>query len=35
MKQKFWNFVRNESDLGAPRTLLLSGEISDETWWGD
>lgn len=35
MKQKFWNFVRNESDLGAPRTLFLSGEISDETWWGD
>lgn len=35
MKRKFWNFIRNESDLGAPRTLFLSGEISDETWWGD
>ena len=32
MKRKFWNWVRNE---GEKRTLLLDGEISDETWWGD
>lgn len=32
MKRKFWNWVRNE---GEGRTLLLDGEISDETWWGD
>ena len=32
MKRKFWNWVRNE---GKKRTLLLDGEISDETWWGD
>lgn len=32
MKRKFWNWVRNE---GEKRTLLLVGEISDETWWGD
>ena len=32
MKHKFWNWVRNE---GENRTLLLDGEISDETWWGD
>jgi len=32
MKRKFWNWVRNE---GEKRTLLLNGEISDETWWGD
>jgi len=32
MKRKFWNWVRNE---GEKRALLLDGEISDETWWGD
>ena len=32
MKRKFWNWVRNE---GKKRTLLLDGEISDETWFGD
>ena len=32
MKRKFWNWVRNE---GEKRILLLDGEISDETWWGD
>ena len=32
MKRKFWNWVRNEGEM---RTLLLDGEISDETWFGD
>ena len=32
MKRKFWNWVRNE---GEKRVLVLDGEISDETWWGD
>ena len=32
MKRKFWNWVRNE---GEKCVLLLDGEISDETWWGD
>ena len=32
MKRKFWNWVRNE---GEKRTLLLDGEISEETWFGD
>ena len=32
VKRKFWNWVRNE---GERRTLLLDGEISDETWFGD
>ena len=32
MKRKFWNWVRNE---GEKRVLLLDGEISDETCWGD
>ena len=32
MKRKFWNWVRDE---GEKRILLLDGEISDETWWGD
>ena len=31
MKRKFWNWVRNEGE----RTLLLNGEISEETWYGD
>ena len=33
MKRKFWNWVRNEAD--GERTLVLNGEISDETWYGD
>lgn len=34
---KFWNWIRDESDSGddAPRSLFLSGEISESTWWGD
>ena len=32
MKQKFWNWVRNE---GEPSVLVLNGQISDETWFGD
>lgn len=35
MKRKFWNWVKNEGDLSTERTLFLSGEISDETWYGD
>lgn len=37
MKRKFWNWIRDESAQGAnaPRTLFLSGEISDTTWFGD
>ena len=33
MKRKFWNWVKNDGD--ETRTLYLSGEISDETWFGD
>ena len=33
MKRKFWNWEKNEGD--ETRTLYLSGEISDETWFGD
>lgn len=33
MKRKFWNWVRNEEE--EERTLVLNGEISDETWYGD
>ena len=33
MKRKFWNWIRNETD--GERTLILNGEISDETWYGD
>lgn len=33
MKRKFWNWVKNEED--ERRTLILDGEISDETWYGD
>lgn len=33
MKRKFWNWVENEGE--TPRTLVLNGEISDETWYGD
>lgn len=32
MKRKFWNWVKNE---GEPAVLVLNGEISDETWFGD
>lgn len=35
MKRKFWNWVKNEGGLSTERTLFLSGEISDETWYGD
>lgn len=35
MKRKFWNWVKNESELESTRTLFLNGEISDETWYGD
>jgi len=37
MKRKFWNWIRDESAQGdkSPRTLFLSGEISDATWFGD
>lgn len=33
MKRKFWNWVKN--DENKERILLLEGEISDETWYGD
>ena len=33
MKRKFWNWVKNEGE--ETRTLYLTGEISDETWFGD
>lgn len=33
MKRKFWNWVKNEGE--EARTLYLTGEISDETWFGD
>lgn len=33
MKRKFWNWVKNEAEEG--RTLVLNGQISDETWFGD
>jgi len=32
LKKKFWNWVRNED---TNRTLVLNGQISDETWFGD
>lgn len=35
MKRKFWNWVKNEGGLSTERTLFLSEEISDETWYGD
>lgn len=37
MKRKFWNWVKNDDadEFGSERTLYLSGEISDETWYGD
>ena len=33
MKRKFWNWLKNEQE--GTRTLFLTGEISDETWYGD
>lgn len=33
MKRKFWNWIRNETN--EERILVLNGEISDETWFGD
>lgn len=33
MKRKFWNWVRN--DETQERILMLNGQISDETWFGD
>jgi len=37
VKRKFWNWVKNDGadEFGSERTLYLSGEISDETWYGD
>ena len=35
MKRKFWNWVKNEDEEFTERTLLINGEISDETWYGD
>ena len=32
MSSKFWNWVRNDND---ERILMLNGEISNETWFGD
>lgn len=32
MSRKFWNWVRNNND---ERILMLNGEISNETWFGD
>ena len=32
-KSKFWNITANDND--APASLLLYGELSNETWFGD
>ena len=32
MSRKFWSWVRNDND---ERILMLNGEISNETWFGD
>ncbi len=32
MSRKFWNWVRNDN---YERILMLNGEISNETWFGD
>lgn len=32
MSRKFWNWVRNNNE---DRILILNGEISSETWYGD
>lgn len=34
LKNKFWNWVRNEEDSDE-RILMLNGHISTETWLGD
>ena len=34
VKNKFWNWVRNEEDSDE-RILMLNGHISTETWLGD
>jgi ATP-dependent Clp protease protease subunit len=31
---RFWNWVRDETDPGS-RTLYLDGPIASESWWGD
>ncbi|MEN6372209.1 MAG: head maturation protease, ClpP-related [Armatimonadota bacterium] len=35
--KKFWQFIKNKSAEGEESSadLLLYGEISDSTWWGD
>ncbi len=35
MKRKFWNWNKNDAGGEEERTLVLNGEISDETWYGD
>ena len=35
MKRKFWNWIKNDAGDEEERTLVLNGEISDETWYGD
>ena len=35
MKRKFWNWIKNDVGGEEERTLVLNGEISDETWYGD
>ena len=35
MKRKFWNWIKNDVGDEEERTLVLNGEISDETWYGD
>jgi len=33
MKNKFWNIVEGETE--APASLMLYGELANETWYGD
>ncbi len=35
VKRKFWNWIKNDAGGEEGRTLVLNGEISDETWYGD
>ena len=35
MKRKFWNWIKNDVGGEEERTLVLNGEISDETWYED
>ena len=35
VKRKFWNWIKNDAGGEEERTLVLNGEISDETWYGD